>query len=72
MFKVYDNSKPAKYPDHNVDPSWDNCEFETFEDAHRYANYWLGCPPDALDYGFLEVNVPYEYNPGCFIWITED
>lgn len=42
MFIVLDNSKPAKFPEHKVHSSWDNNQFETFEEAKEYADKWLG------------------------------
>ena len=42
MFAVYDNGKPAKFPECKVDKSWSNNEFETFDAAVEYANKWLG------------------------------
>ena len=42
MFAVFDNNKPAKYPECQVDPSWDKNEYETFQEAVDYAVKWLG------------------------------
>ena len=41
-FSVYDNGKPAKYPECKVNYSWDNNTFNTFEEAQKYARMWLG------------------------------
>lgn len=41
MFAVYDNNRPAKYPEIAVDKSWDNNTFATFEEAHKYVRHWL-------------------------------
>ena len=42
MFVVYDNGKKAQYPEHGVDPSWDNAAFKTLKEAVDYAYDWLG------------------------------
>ena len=58
---MYDSNKKAKYPEHNVNPSWNNCSFPTFVEALQYAWHWLG----AYSYGVkLVVNVPEDYS-GC-------
>ena len=41
-YQVIDNNKPAQYPDHNVDRSWKNSIFDTFEEAEKYCKKWLG------------------------------
>ena len=41
-YTVFDTDKPAKYPEHKVDPSWDNATYGTFEEALTYAKLWLG------------------------------
>jgi hypothetical protein len=51
-FVVYDNNKPARFPAHKVDQSWDNCEFDTLLEAVIYARQWLGqwdCLPSVWD-----------------------
>lgn len=58
-YAVYDNNRPAKFPDINVHPSWSNNEFATFNEALVYAKKWLG------EYGVgvpMEVNVPWDYS----------
>jgi len=65
VFSVYDNGRPAKYPDSKVDPSWNNNTFDTFEEALEYAHMWLG--PfggswDGMDGVVLELNVPWDYS----------
>jgi hypothetical protein len=42
MFTVYDSNKPAKYPDHSVDPSWHTASFKTMTEAVAHAKNWLG------------------------------
>ena len=42
QYCVYDNGKPARYPDCKVDDSWDNNVFFTFDEAFAYARNWLG------------------------------
>lgn len=59
MFEVLDNGIPAKYPDYNVDPSWANNRFETYEEAMEYTNEWLGYPDLSA---WLQVNTPFDYN----------
>lgn len=39
---VYDNEKPAKWPECPVHSSWDNNKFESRKEAETYANKWLG------------------------------
>lgn len=41
-YRVLDHERPAKYPNVNVDSSWENCDFETEKKAREYANLWLG------------------------------
>lgn len=42
MYHVMQNGKPAKYPEHTVDSSWDNCDFINRDEAVEYAQNWLG------------------------------
>lgn len=42
MYTVYESGKPCKFPEHKVDPSWNNATFETLEEAIQYADNWLG------------------------------
>ena len=49
-FSVYDSGKPAKYPEHNVHPSWKNNSFDTFDEAIEYMHRWLGRQSPGLDY----------------------
>jgi hypothetical protein len=60
MFRVMDNRKPAKYPECKVHPSWNKCDYTTFEDAEAYALKWLGIL--APDKGFIHLGEPYDYN----------
>lgn len=41
-FAVYDNGRPAKYPEIKVHKSWTNNKFNTFEEALAYTLNWLG------------------------------
>lgn len=41
-YAVYDNGTPARFPEKLVPPEWDNCEFDTIEEARAYAQEWLG------------------------------
>lgn len=61
MFQVFDNDKPAQYPNCNVDSSWSNSVFTTFADACNYAKNWLGVYWDGKR---LELNKSYDYS-GC-------
>jgi hypothetical protein len=64
MFIVYDNHRPAKYPECNVDPSWANNQFATLAEARTYAKKWLGVYGESLQEEDLQVDIPYEYNTG--------
>lgn len=57
-FQVFESGKPAQYPDCNVHPSWSNSIFNTWEDANKYANHWLG------PYGgiILISNIPHDFS----------
>ena len=68
MYKVFEDGKPAQYPDFDVHPSWDCCEFETFEDAVAYARHWLG--PSA-EGAIFNLNEPWDYGYGSTIEIRE-
>lgn len=58
-YGVFENNKPCKYPEHKVDPSWNNYLFDTFREAQEYAIHWMGnwAP---LDKDVLELNTPYD------------
>lgn len=64
-FKVYDNGKPAKYPECKVNKKWSNNSFDTFQEALQYAHHWLGdfSPCDVSD-SPIQLNEPYDYD-GC-------
>lgn len=65
MFAVFDGNKPAKYPEHEVDPSWSNNVFDTFEEARKYAWMWLapyGGEYDGSSGVDLKLNTPYDYS----------
>lgn len=60
MFCVYDNNRPAKYPECAVHSSWNNNKFNTYQEAIGYVCNWLGeYAPEYLSE--LELNVPYHY-----------
>jgi len=42
MFRLLDNDRPACYPEIKVHESWNNCDFETFDELIDYADHWLG------------------------------
>jgi len=44
MFKyaVFDNGRPAKYPDCKVNKNWKINIFDTFDQAIQYLDKWLG------------------------------
>lgn len=68
MYRVFDNNKPARYPDCKVDPSWSQCDFNTFEEAQAYANNWLGVFGGVV----LEEGVPLDYSGyGSYIEIRK-
>lgn len=75
FYAVYDGNKLARYPECKVHPSWDNCIFNSFDEAVNYVHRWLF--PDWADNSnsstgiAFKVNTPYEYNEGCFIEIRE-
>jgi len=58
-YSVYDNGKPAKYPDIKVDMSWVNNKFNTFDEALTYARNWLGVYGEGV---ILKVNVEWDYS----------
>lgn len=59
-YQVFDNGTPAQYPHHMVDESWENSIFDTFEEAHSYANNWLEQHGGVI----LTCNVARDYS-GC-------
>lgn len=59
MFRVLDNAKPARFPEHHVDPSWSNCDFATFVEALNYAHKWLGPYSKGR---ILKLNENYDYS----------
>jgi hypothetical protein len=46
------NGKPAKYPEQNVNPCWDKCDFLTEEEAIEYTIHYLG--PYRVDYSSIK------------------
>ena len=40
-YQVLDNNKPAQYPYCNVSPSWNKSIYDSWEEAHEYAQKWL-------------------------------
>jgi len=71
MFRVYDNNKPARYPEYTVDPSWKNCDFETLEQATSYAIHWLGDWSTKAHHYALLLNKKCWYGNNNFIEIRE-
>lgn len=67
-FCVYDNGKPATIKDN---PWWDQYQFDTFDEAYKYAISWLG---DYAPYNHqLNVNEPYSYSGyGDYLVIKEE
>jgi hypothetical protein len=57
MFKVYENNKPARYPEQNVSPSWKNNEFNTLIEAQQYLDKWLGIYSPGVTN--LRLNIPF-------------
>lgn len=70
MFRVYDGDLPARYPEVQVDPSWSNCDFPTFEEAKEYASKWLGIYGPFPDV-FLAGDRYYYTGYGDFVIIRE-
>ena len=70
MFRVYDNGRPARYPECRVDPSWNTYQFDAWGEALSYALHWLGITA----YGSpLELGIEYHYNGyGDTILIKEE
>jgi hypothetical protein len=71
MFGVYDNGKPASVVGFPVlrGCGWDNHQFQTFEEAEKYAQNWLGQYSGMT----LEVNKPVDYDGyGTMIEIREE
>ena len=67
MFRVLDNGKPAKYPDHKVDPSWDTCDYLTKVEAVKYGGKWLGMLSPFLEHeGGYHQREPMEEELGIF------
>lgn len=67
MFLVFENNKPAKYPHCQVDPSWNNNQFESKHDAVVYVLHWLGSyKPISIDKitdkDLTMFDKPYMYN----------
>lgn len=62
MYQVFDNNKPAQYPDHKVHPSWNRSTFVRLGEARNYAIKWLGV--HAPEPEVLKVGTPYDYS-GC-------
>lgn len=66
MFTVYDSGRAAQFPDCKVDPSWNNCTFQTLEEAQAYADHWLGYGPC-----HIQPNSPFSYGDECWIEIKQ-
>jgi hypothetical protein len=65
MYQVFDNGKPAQYPDHPVHPSRDNSTFETLREALVHAWKWLGPFGGSFDGSSgipLQVGIPWDYS----------
>ena len=58
-YAVYDNGRPAKYPEVAVHSSWDNNRFDTFEEALDYARNWLGPYGEGV---VLKLGVSWDYS----------
>ena len=62
-FEVFDGGRAAKYPDCNVDPSWNSNVFDLLTDAIKYADNWLGpMSPGIKVLSEKAVNIPYDYD----------
>lgn len=71
MFAVFENDKPAKYPECNVHKSWSNNEFDEWNDAVAYALDWLGYGNESVSNAPFEPNVPFYYSDSHFVVIKE-
>ena len=75
MYQVFEDDRPAQFPDFKVDPSWDKSVFPTFDEALIYARKWIypyGGAVDGKEGVMLTVNVPYDYaGIGSYILIKE-
>ncbi len=65
QFIVYDNGVEAKT---SVGTGWDNCWFDTWDEAVTYANKWLGAMGPFLP---TEPGIPFSYGPGCSVVIQK-
>ena len=70
-YQVLDGNKKAMYPDCKVDKSWDNCEFNTRDEAIEYIDKWLGVYSPGIEalrnaFGYSD---RYEYYPKIYISI---
>ncbi len=59
-YVVYQNNKPAKYPEIDVHESWSNCTFDTLQEAQEYAAHWSGSLYSPGRY--LKLDEEYEYS----------
>lgn len=66
-YQVQENGKPARYPFFRVHQSWNCCDFDSLEDARKYAANWLG--PFNPDFQ-LSLSIPYCYNGEDFVQIV--
>lgn len=69
-YQVFENDKPAQYPDIKVHSSWSQSKFSTLEEAQIYLNKWLG------PYGDPDDRIPlgkrfYYCGVGDFVVIEE-
>jgi len=64
MFQVLENGELCDHEHFpEVDLSWDNAEFSTFDEAKRYAVNWFWPYLGYKDIDtFLEINKPYNYS----------
>lgn len=69
FYRVFDTNKLAKFPECNVDPSWNQCDYGSFNEAENYAINWLG--HYAPDHGVLKLNTPFKYGMDSFVVITK-
>lgn len=71
-FHVLDNYKPAKYPNHQIDPSWKENAYSTFEEAEKYLRHYLGIYAPSNDHKFT-LGIAYDYSGyGDSIIIVQD
>lgn len=73
-YAVYDDDRPAKFPECKVHPSWKNNVFDTLDEAAEYTHKWLDMySPGIETLKEVALNKSWDYSGyGSFIEITEE